>query len=77
MNFLELRCRLEKCIIDNTQEMEFKKCCTQNDNANPDKFQPCTYLAISTTDKYLKGDVWKKFGDIVDKSKKNHKKKPL
>ena len=75
MIHLELRCRLDKCIIDNLAEMELKKCITQNNKNHPDKFQPCPYLNISKSDEFKKGEVWKKFGDIIDKSKSNGKRK--
>ncbi len=75
MNFLELRCRLEKCVIDNTKEMEIKKCTTQNDKANPDKFQPCPNLSITSGYGYKRGDVWQKFGDMIEKSKPKGKDK--
>lgn len=70
MNSLNLRCGAGKCVIDNTTEMEIKKCITQNLKDQPDKFQPCSYLIIRATDEYAKGEVWKKFGDIIDKTKK-------
>jgi hypothetical protein len=50
-------------------EMEIKKCITQNDGNNPDGFQPCPYLNIKAADEFARGAVWKKFGDIIDKSK--------
>ena len=56
--------------------MELEKCITQNDKEHPDRFQPCPYLIISSADGFHKGEVWKKFGDIIDKAKGNEKKKP-
>ena len=76
MNNLELQCKLEKCTIDYLTEMELKKCLTQNDNEHPDRYQPCPYLAISSADRFHKGEVWKKFGNILDKTKGNEKKRP-
>ncbi len=75
MNHLELQCKLEKCAIDYLNEMELKKCTTQNDKEHPNRFQPCPYLIISSADSFQKGEVWKKFGDIIDKAKGNDKKK--
>ena len=74
MNWLELRCRAEQCIIDDTTEMEIKKCLTQNDKSNPDRFNPCPNLSIKATDTYQKGDVWNKFGEMIDKSKGKDKR---
>jgi hypothetical protein len=75
MKNLELQCKLEKCAIDYLTQMELKKCLTQNDNEHPDRFQPCPYLIISSADSFHKGEVWKKFGDIIDKAKVNEKKR--
>lgn len=69
MTNLELLCRLDTCIIDKTSQMELKKCVTQNES---DKYQPCPYLHITAQKEYKKGEVWKKFGDIIDKSKKKN-----
>jgi hypothetical protein len=74
MNWLELRCRVDKCIFDDTQEMEIKKCITQNDKEQPGKFNPCPNLSIKATDTYEKGDVWNKFGEMIDKSKSKDKR---
>lgn len=68
MNYLELKCRADRCWIDHTTEMDLKKCATQN-SEHPDRFDPCRYLTISSSDEYRKGEVWKKFGDLIDKSK--------
>jgi hypothetical protein len=69
MTNLELRCRLDTCIIDHTTHMELKKCVTQNQS---DAYQPCPYLHIATQQEHKKGEVWKKFGDMIDKSKKKN-----
>jgi hypothetical protein len=49
--------------------MEIKKCVTQNSVEHPEAFNPCPYLRVSVLDEYAKGEVWKKFGDMIDKSK--------
>jgi hypothetical protein len=77
MNHVDLQCRLEKCAVDNSTEMELKKCITQNDKAHPDRYNPCPYLRIVARDEYSKGEVWKKFGDIIDKSRTKGKGKML
>ena len=69
MNWLELRCRVDVCIIDDSTEMEIRKCITQNDKEHPDRYNLCPNLRIKATDSYQKGDVWDKFGDMIDKSK--------
>ena len=74
MNWLELRCRIDTCIIDDSHEMDIKKCITQNDKDHPDQYNLCPNLRIKTTDSYHKGDVWDKFGDMIDKSKGKDKK---
>jgi hypothetical protein len=71
--YLELRCQLQKCWIDHTTTMELRKCTTQNDEKNPDRFNPCQYLSIKGHEEYEKGEVWKKFGEMIDKSKPPHK----
>jgi hypothetical protein len=75
MNHLNLECRLDRCLIDNTSEMEIKKCITQNDKTHPDRYNPCPYLRITPAEGYRKGDVWQKFGEIIDKSKDKSKGK--
>ena len=75
MNYIDLRCRREKCVIDSTTEMEIRKCITQNDKEHPDTYNLCPYLRVSLMDEYSKGDVWKKFGNMIDKSKPQDKKK--
>ena len=74
MKWLELQCRVDQCIIDNSQEMEIRKCITQNSKEHPDKFNLCPNLSIKATDTYAKGDVWNKFGAMVDKSKSKDKR---
>jgi len=69
MSSLFISCRLEKCYIDNTSDMDIRKCMTQNDPNNPDRFNPCQHLHVQSAEDYRKGDVWRKFGDMVDKSK--------
>jgi hypothetical protein len=69
MNSLKLSCRLDKCIVDTTLEMEIKKCTTQLKKETPDRYDQCPYLIVETWDEFQKGDVWRKFGDMIDKSK--------
>jgi hypothetical protein len=75
MNYLELKCRKDRCWIDQTTEMDLKKCITQNSSEHPDRFDPCAYMTVSSSDEYRKGEVWKKFGDLIDKSKPKGKEK--
>ncbi len=75
MNSIELRCRMDRCITDDTLQMELKKCITQNDKSHPDMFHPCPHLSFSQVDIYKKGDVWKRFGDMIDKSKSKEKRR--
>jgi len=75
MSYLELKCRLDRCCVDHTTTMEIKKCITQNDKEHPDQFNPCPYLTIKSNEEYGKGEVWKKFGDMIDKSKPKGKDK--
>jgi len=75
MTNIVLSCRVDKCFIDNTTDMDFKKCITQNDKAHPDTINLCPYLSIQQEYHFKKGDVWKKFGEIIDKSKQKGKEK--
>ncbi|MGQ9616963.1 MAG: hypothetical protein ACUVWJ_11265 [Spirochaetota bacterium] len=75
MTNLVLSCRVDKCIIDSTMDMEFKKCVTQNDKEHADRLNLCPYLSIQSESYFKKGDVWKKFGEIIDKSKQKGKDK--
>lgn len=77
MIYLSLTCRLDKCCIDGMMEMEIKKCITQNSKEHPDTFNPCPYLGIHSETQFKKGDVWKKFGEIIDKSKPKGREKLL
>jgi hypothetical protein len=75
MNALKLSCRMDKCAVDSTLEMEIKKCTTQLDKNNPDLYNQCPYLIVENCDDYKKGDVWQKFGSMVEKSKPKNKDK--
>ena len=75
MNALKLSCRMDKCAVDLTLEMEIKKCTTQLDKNNPDRYNQCPYLIVENYDEYQKGDVWQKFGSMVEKSKPKNKDK--
>lgn len=77
MAYLELKCRLPKCWIDHTTDMELRKCVTQNDKQESDRYDPCPYLNTKGEDEYGKGEVWKKFGEMIDKSRPKDRKKPL
>ena len=75
MNSLKLSCRVEKCAVDYTLEMEIKKCTTQLDKNNPHMYNQCPYLIVEKFDTYQKGDVWSKFGSMIEKSKPKNKDK--
>jgi hypothetical protein len=77
MNALKLSCRAEKCIVDDTLEMEIKKCTTQLDKEHPDRYNQCPNLIVEIFDEYHKGDVWSKFGQMIEKSKPKGKEKLL
>jgi hypothetical protein len=77
MPYLELRCRLPKCWIDQSADMDLRKCVTQDNTGKSEKFEPCAYLSVKGDEDYTKGEVWKKFGEMIDKSKPNDKKKLL
>jgi len=76
MSCLELKCRIDRCWIDQTTQMDLKKCTTQNNKEHPDLFDPCEYLSVKSSDDYHKGEVWKKFGEMIDKSKPKGRAKP-
>jgi hypothetical protein len=75
MNALKLSCRMDKCAVDLTLEMEIKKCTTQLDKNNPNTYNQCPYLIVESADDYQKGDVWQKFGSMVERSKPKNKDK--
>ena len=69
MNSLKLSCRVDKCIIDYSLEMEIKKCTTQLDKSNPNTFNQCPNLIVEDFEEYRKGEGWNKFGAMIEKSK--------
>jgi hypothetical protein len=75
MNPLKLSCRLDKCVVDEKLEMEIKKCTTQLDKKNPNVYNQCPYLIVEVFEDFKKGDVWDKFGAMIEKSKPKHKDK--
>jgi hypothetical protein len=75
MNALKLSCRMDKCAVDFTLEMEIKKCTTQLDKNNPNMYNQCPYLIVEVSDEFKKGDVWNKFGTMIEKSKPKNKDK--
>jgi hypothetical protein len=69
MNSLKLSCRVEKCVVDETLEMEIKKCTTQLDKKTPNMYNQCPYLIVENFEEFKRGDVWNKFGAMIEKSK--------
>lgn len=64
MEWMEMRCRLTKCEIDGTTEMDPSKCL--NDKG---EFRICYQLALKKHQEAEKGEVWKKLEEIIDKDK--------
>jgi hypothetical protein len=75
MNSLKLSCRVEKCVVDDTLDMEIKKCTTQLDKKAPNMYNQCPYLIVENFEEFKRGDVWNKFGAMIEKSKPKNKDK--
>jgi hypothetical protein len=75
MNSLKLSCRVDRCVVDDSLEMEIKKCTTQLDKKNPNTYNQCPYLIVEKDAEFKKGEVWNKFGAMIEKSKPKNKDK--
>lgn len=63
MKGILLKCSLDRCNLDGTQDMNLDKCAITNGS-------PCYYLLIKNNADDPEERVWSKFDEFVNKSKK-------
>lgn len=67
MQYMTMRCNLQRCNVDGTLEMKVEKCLYSNQNGN--SCSPCYYLNVRVSEEGVPDDAWKKFNSFVDKNK--------
>lgn len=62
MQYMTLRCTLQRCNVDGTLDMKIEKCVLKNAS-------PCYYLTVKAVDDANPEDSWKKFDNFVTTKK--------